>query len=74
MTKAAASTSGVRRALGGNAPVMARRLAMEGANILLAARFTEETMRTLPKTMRGMYCTSCKFSDFVSPNLINHTF
>ena len=54
MTRVAADTPGVRRELGGNAPVMARRLAMEGANILLAARFTEETMRTLPKTMKGM--------------------
>ena len=55
MTRIAANTPGARRALGGNAPVMAQRLAMEGANILLAARFTEETMKTLPNSIKGMY-------------------
>lgn len=52
MTRIAANTPGARRALGGNAPVMAQRLAMEGANILLAARFTEETMKTLPNSIK----------------------
>ena len=41
-------------AIGGNAPAMARRLSMEGADILLAARFTEETMKTLPTSIKGI--------------------
>ena len=51
--KAARSVPGARLALGGNAPAMARRMAMEGADILLAARFTEQTRKTLPDTIKG---------------------
>jgi hypothetical protein len=42
-------------ALGGNAPAMARRLAIEGAEILLAARFTEQTRKQLPESIRGIH-------------------
>lgn len=52
LTKVAAKTPGARFALGGNAPAMARRLAMEGANILLASRFTKKTMKTLPDSIK----------------------
>lgn len=48
---AARDAPSARLALGGNAPAMARRLAMEGAEILLAARFTEQTLKQLPETI-----------------------
>lgn len=53
IAKAAADSASARFAIGGNAPAMARRLAMEGAEILLAARFTEETLKSLPDTIKG---------------------
>ena len=54
ITKVAAQIPGARMAIGGNAPAMARRLSMEGADILLAARFTAETMKTLPTSIKGI--------------------
>jgi len=36
-----------RSALGGNAPVMAKRLAMEGCSVLLGAKMSEETVKYL---------------------------
>lgn len=50
---AARDVPGAQLAIGGNAPAMARRLAMEGAEILLAARFTEQTLKQLPDTIKG---------------------
>ena len=50
----ARQTPGARLAMGGNAPAMARRLAMEGAEILLAARFTKESMKTIPDSIKGL--------------------
>ena len=40
-------------ALGGNAPVMAKRFAAEGCEVLLAAKMTPELQRTLPKEVKG---------------------
>ena len=53
MSKAASQLPGARREIGGNAPAMARRMAMEGADIMLAARFSKETLKTLPPSIRG---------------------
>lgn len=39
--------------LGGNAPVMARRMANEGAEVLLGARFTKELRESLPEAVKG---------------------
>lgn len=39
--------------LGGNAPVMARRMANEGAEVLLGARFTKELRESLPESVKG---------------------
>ncbi|XP_045165473.1 ADP-dependent glucokinase-like [Mercenaria mercenaria] len=49
---AARDVPSARLALGGNAPAMARRLAIEGAEILLAARFTEQTRKQLPESIK----------------------
>ncbi|KAL4239112.1 hypothetical protein ACF0H5_003815 [Mactra antiquata] len=49
---AARDSTSARFELGGNAPAMARRLAMEGAEILLGARFTEETLKSLPESIK----------------------
>lgn len=53
MATAARDAPSARIAIGGNAPAMARRLAMEGAEILLAARFTEQARKHLPDTITG---------------------
>jgi len=45
---------GARLAMGGNAPVIAHRLAIEGAEILLAARFTPESLQELPDNVKGI--------------------
>ncbi|KAH3852028.1 hypothetical protein DPMN_094521 [Dreissena polymorpha] len=52
IARVARQTPGARLAMGGNAPAMARRLAMEGAEILLAARFTKESMKTIPDSIK----------------------
>ncbi|WAR18260.1 ADPGK-like protein [Mya arenaria] len=53
IAKVARSVPGARTALGGNAPAMATRLAMEGAEILLAARFTQEALKLMPDTIKA---------------------
>lgn len=53
MTDAAYAMSDHKSILGGNAPVMARRMASEGAEVLLGARFTKELRETLPETVKG---------------------
>ena len=57
LTKTSLSLPETKSFLGGNAPVMARRMANEGAEVLLAARFTKELRETLPKSVRGI--TDC---------------
>jgi ADP-dependent glucokinase len=54
MTDTAFSMAGHKSILGGNAPVMARRMANEGAEVLLGARFTKELRQTLPDTVKGL--------------------
>ncbi len=39
--------------LGGNAPVMATRLAREGAEVSLVARLSDRETRALPASVRG---------------------
>ena len=64
MTDAAYAMSDHKSILGGNAPVMARRMASEGAEVLLGARFTKELRETLPETVKGkgkllINCVKC---------------
>ena len=42
----------VRVALGGNAPVMANRFAIEGANVLLAAKMTKKFQQTIHENIQ----------------------
>ncbi|KAJ9578303.1 hypothetical protein L9F63_005469, partial [Diploptera punctata] len=48
----AARVEGSHYALGGNAPVMAKRFVTEGCDVLLAAKMTPELQRTLPKDLK----------------------
>lgn len=57
LTSSARQIPSARLAMGGNAPAMARRMAMEGAEILLASRFTEETLKTIPASIKGKKIT-----------------
>ncbi|KAK3580766.1 hypothetical protein CHS0354_023055 [Potamilus streckersoni] len=50
--KEAEGMARLRKALGGNAPLMARRLSLEGANVLLASRLSKELLKTLPDTIK----------------------
>ncbi|KAL3875249.1 hypothetical protein ACJMK2_038173 [Sinanodonta woodiana] len=51
--KGAEGMASLRKAMGGNAPQMARRLSMEGATVLLATHLSEELLKTLPGTIKG---------------------
>ncbi|KAJ8309330.1 hypothetical protein KUTeg_014204 [Tegillarca granosa] len=52
LTKMADTLPEKKYFLGGNAPVMARRLANEGAEVLLGAKFTKQLRNTLPETVK----------------------
>ena len=43
-----------RYVLGGNAPVMAQRMALEGLDVLLGARLTSGVIASLHKSVRGL--------------------
>ena len=43
-----------RYVLGGNAPVMAQRMALEGLDVLLGARLTPDVSASLPKSVKGL--------------------
>ena len=47
----AVQTDGHRWAIGGNAPVMALRFALEGARVLLSAKITEDMRRDLHESI-----------------------
>lgn len=53
LTKIASSLPGMKSFLGGNAPVMARRLANMGANVLLAASLGKELINSMPDNVKG---------------------
>lgn len=53
LTDTAFAMSDHKSILGGNAPVMARRMANEGAEVLLGARFTKELRESLPEAVKG---------------------
>ena len=40
-------------ALGGNAPVMARRLGLEGFDVLLGARMGSSALKAIPDSVKG---------------------
>ncbi|XP_062568422.1 uncharacterized protein LOC134230596 [Saccostrea cucullata] len=81
LTDAAFSMADHKSILGGNAPVMARRMANEGAEVLLGARFTKELRQTLPDTVKVVgedldvndihllleYKSGDKWGKFISP-------
>lgn len=52
LTDTAFAMSDHKSILGGNAPVMARRMANEGAEVLLGARFTKELRESLPEAVK----------------------
>ena len=47
----AVKTEGHRWAIGGNAPVMAKRFALEGAEVLLSAKISEDMRRDLHESI-----------------------
>jgi ADP-dependent glucokinase len=49
----ASRIEGSHFALGGNAPVMAKRFGMEGCEVLLAAKMTPELQESLPEGVTG---------------------
>lgn len=49
----ASRIKGSHFALGGNAPVMAKRFALEGCDVLLAARMTPKLQESLPEGVKG---------------------
>ena len=51
----AKSTSRFEYALGGNAPIMAKRMALEGHDVTLAARLSVESLDALPKNVKGQF-------------------
>lgn len=55
LTRAAKGIPGYRELFGGNAPVMAERMAKDGADVLLAARLSENTLKSLHPGLRGSY-------------------
>jgi ADP-dependent glucokinase len=59
----ASRIKGSHFALGGNAPVMAKRFALEGCDVLLAARMTPKLQESLPEGVRG------KLAEYLSLNL-----
>ncbi|XP_061173538.1 uncharacterized protein LOC133182704 [Saccostrea echinata] len=81
LTDTAFSMADHKSILGGNAPVMARRMANEGAEVLLGARFTKELRQTLPDTVKVVgedldvndihllleYKSGDKWGKFISP-------
>lgn len=46
---------GARWEMGGNAAVMAARLALEDCDVLLAAKMTPRLLKTLPPSVKGLY-------------------
>lgn len=52
-----------RRALGGNAPVMAKRLAMEGCSVLLGAKMSEEAAKHLHNDVQLTSIATANHSD-----------
>lgn len=81
LTTAAKTIPGYREALGGNAPVMAQRMAQEGAEVLLAAKLSESTRKSLHSNLKVLgealeeddihlileYKTGDKWGKFTSP-------
>lgn len=55
----AETSPGYRNEVGGNAPVMARRMALEGKDVMLAARLTPDIAASLPKNVRGEVSSAC---------------
>jgi ADP-dependent glucokinase len=51
-------------ALGGNAPVMAKRFALEGCEVLLAAAMTPKLQESLPEGVRGKLTEYSFFNSF----------
>lgn len=52
LTDMSKTLPGNRHFLGGNAPVMARRLANMGASVLLGARFAKDLINTMPDNVK----------------------
>ena len=81
LTRAAKGIPGYRELFGGNAPVMAERMAKDGADVLLAARLSENTLKSLHPGLRVLgdeleeddihlileYKTGDKWGKFTSP-------
>ena len=55
LVSSAEAVPGHRWVLGGNAPAMARRFAMEGLDVLLGARVAQNVIDALPDTVKGYY-------------------
>jgi ADP-dependent glucokinase len=55
----ASRIEGSHFALGGNAPVMAKRFAVEGCEVLLAAKMTPKLQESLPEGVRGKLKDKC---------------
>ena len=53
MVKLARSLKNVRTAVGGNAPVMANRFAIEGCDVLLGAKVSGSLFSNLNKHIKG---------------------
>lgn len=81
LKKAAKGISGYREEVGGNAPAMAQRMATDGAEVLLAAKMSEETLKLLHPSLKIVgdvleeddihlileYKTGDKWGKFTSP-------
>ena len=53
LVKSATLVTGHRWVLGGNAPAMARRFAIEGLDVMLGARVAAPVLDALPKSVKG---------------------
>ena len=64
--RSATKVTGHRWVLGGNAPAMARRFAIEGLDVLLGARVAAPVLEALPKAVKGKHVEQLRYLTQIS--------